>query len=97
MNPLIKRQFDIIHEEIGRLRETLAANRDAVEKQRAQQKAALQENWRAKREAATLRPIAEDYDELDEENKRLRAEREALQKHLEEILRHTRALQNTYE
>ncbi len=48
MNPLIKRQFDLIHEEIGRLRETLASEREALEKHRADKGERFHENLRSK-------------------------------------------------
>ena len=96
MTPMVQKQLATIRGLLSELREVLEANQNEVQKQHAEKEDLLQDKWRERKELTTLRRVSDDYDELDEENKRLRSEKAKLGQHLNTILTHTRALQNTF-
>ncbi len=94
MHPLLEKKIEQIDGQLAGLRETLEANRDELAKQHEEKEDLLQEQWRHRKRMTTLDRLAKDYDALEAENKRFRAERKRMRDGLAAILRLTKSLRN---
>ncbi len=92
MNPLIQSQLTEINRQVQALRDAVAqANeKDALHAQ--DQERTQQEQWRYRKEIATLQRIAKDYDALETENDRLTDLNHDVRNRLRRILACTKAL-----
>jgi hypothetical protein len=92
MNPILKKQFDTLDNQIHELRELLERNTSELKKQHGEKSDLLQEQWRQRKQLTTLNHIADDFDDVDEENQRYREERKEIRKDLSKIMQLTKAL-----
>ena len=92
MNPLLKKQFESLETQIGRLREVLEKNSESQQELHGEKSDLMQEKWRTQKELTTLRRIAKDYDEVESENDRYRDERDEIRQDLAKIMDLSKAL-----
>ena len=92
MNPLLKKQFESLETQIGKLREVLEKNAEAQQELHGEKADLMQEKWRTQKELTTLRRIAKDYDEVEGENDRYRDERDEIRQDLAKIMDLSKAL-----
>ena len=92
MNPILQTQLNTLTEQLDTLESVLVANRQDVNKQHEEKEAMLQKEWEQRKEVTTLNRIADDFDEVDEQNDQYRKEREEIRKKLNEIVHLTKAL-----
>lgn len=92
MNPILQKQFDTLESQIQELRNVLERNTDELQKQHGEKSDLLQEQWRQRKQLTTLNRIADDFDDVDEENQRYRDERKEIRDDLAKILQFTKAL-----
>lgn len=95
MNPMVRKQFDQIATLLEDVRTLLADQTDAIDRQHEDKDDLLQEQWGYRKEIATLKRLAEDYDVLDVENQTLLGDRDKLRAHLARILTYAKALSET--
>lgn len=88
----IDREVDAILECVEDLRDLLGRYRVRLDKLAEEREETRKEQWRFKKEIATLSRATKEYDELLTENERLRTHREELRAGLKRIVGHTRAL-----
>ena len=96
MNPMVKKQFDLIEDQIEKVRERLQEIEAGADRQQDEKDDLRRQDWAHRKKLTTLDRIAQDYDRLADENTALREERAALKTHLDRILSHTKALHNSY-
>lgn len=94
MNPLLKKKFEHLQRQISELEGVLQANQADVKQQHTEKEDLLQEKWRERKRLTTLNRIAEDYDALDDRNRRYEQERTQIKERLANVLRFTKALHN---
>ena len=92
MNPILQKQFDTLDNQIHELREVLERNTSELQKQHGEKSDLLQEQWRQRKQLTTLNRIADDFDDVDEENQRYREERKEIREDLSKIMQLTKAL-----
>lgn len=96
MNPLVKKQLELLDERIERLADLLADARERAEQARKRRDDLLRAHWGLEQENATLKGYQEQVDALQAENRQLIAERKALRERLESILTKTKRLVSAY-
>ena len=92
MNPILQKQFEHLESQIQELREVLENNQLELKKQHGEKADLLQEKWKNRKELTTLNRIADDFDDVDEENERYREERKEIREDLAKIMSLTKAL-----
>lgn len=100
MNPLVKRQFELIQEQIAELRDLLKEQKEekesALEKKQEEKDSLRKDLWSYRKEAITLGRISEDYDTVVAENEAFREERKTLREGLERVLNYAKALEGVF-
>ena len=92
MNPLLQKQFETLESQIQQLREVLERNTEKLQQEHGEKLELRKKELNGIKELNTLRRIAEDFDEVDEENKRYREERDEIHEDLANIMNLTKAL-----
>lgn len=88
----VEAEVEAILASVEDLRDLLERTRARLDKLEDEREVTRQEQWRLKKEVATLTRIGEEYDDLAADNDRLRSHREQLRAGLKRIVGHTRAL-----
>lgn len=100
MNLMIRKQFDIMADQVAELRALLEKSRAEakknIEEALADKDDLRQDLWRYRKETTTLNRIKEDYNRLEDENIALREERKVLRGGLERVLDSARALSRVH-
>ena len=92
MNPIVAQQIRQITQRIQELHGILDERQDHARQQLEQIETLRLEQFRMRKELATVKRLAEDYDALNEETERLRAQHAELRESLTKILGWTKAL-----
>ena len=93
MNPLIKRQLDEIEGNLDALGAALARAKEDSQEGAKEREGLLKDQWRQRKELATVQRITDDYDALEAENARLKETLAQLRERLARVREFTKALQ----
>ena len=92
MNPILQKQFETVKNQLASLQSILEDNAEEVAKQHSEKEELLQEKWRQRKRVTTLERIEDDYDAVEDENNKYRAERLEIRDSLTQIVQLSKAL-----
>ena len=96
MNPLITQQLRQVHGFIEELRETIDSYQGDLKEKKQAYIGLTQEYWSRGSKIAVLDQNTKEFQDLSEENERLRNQNAEFRQHLERILTYTKALIETF-
>jgi septation ring formation regulator EzrA len=92
MNPLVRKQFQQLNAQLGRLHEAVVAQRAQNARQQKAREELLQNFWRTEKEVATLQAGQQAYTELQARNRELEALTTTLEEELTAVHAHLKSL-----
>jgi hypothetical protein len=92
MNPILKKQFDTVKNQLKELETVLEKNQAEVQKQHDEKSELLQKEWSNRKRLTTLERIEVDFESVAADNDRYRDERVEIRENLNSIVELSKAL-----
>jgi hypothetical protein len=96
MNKQINTYINLLKDRLDRLESLLTKSREERETLQTERKDLIKEKWAKVKESSILRSSQEDFEALQQENKRLKESQDEIEIRLIRVLKKTRALSEAF-